>query len=389
MSRATLGESMEPVNEKMGDRMDHLAEHLSNGECQVVKPVPLEKDLGITKYFPYFVVACLVGWIADILYLNNFTFSVLIENLCLVFVTGFALLGMYCTKGMEKGPFPKWALFLFAVGISALIWWVGMKLDFLVYANAVNAIMNTLGIALSQSALNVISFLVVVAITFFTTIGVLTVTVAYLRVYLVNVFKSMEEHAKTGVRAKAETFFMVPDIIDVKGVELEPEISGHEFNISSMTFLSVYMVVLAMMISSYLFVNPLFLSVMSWKTMLSIMLMLSMFVPVLIIPWQIVKELGARVVSDAPRPYYLWTGAKWRLFYIFATLGAFMMMIVLSVYFGFQFWDILGTYIVFLIPLVLTTLAYSLIYANNFSEPMKISIADRFMKWKCREENED
>ena len=150
------------------------------------------------------------------------------------------------------------------------------------------------------------------------------------------------------------------------------------------------MVVLAMMISSYLFLNPLFLSIIDWKTMLSIMLMLSMFVPVLIIPWQIVKELGAVVISDAPRPYYLWTGAKRRLFYIFASLGAFMMMLVLSVYFGFNFIDIMQTYIVFLVPLVLTTIVYSLIYANNFSEPMKVSIVERFTEWKekrCRESN--
>ena len=366
MKRTSLEESVTPVSDSMGKHMDNLAEQLSKEEV-VTRVVPLEKDLKVTKCFPYFVLVCIIGWIADILYLNNYTFTVLIENLCLVFVTGFALLGMYFTYSMEKGPFPKWFLFLAAVAISAVIWWVGVRLDFLIYVHAVEAIMNTLGIMLSQTALNVLSFLVVIAFTFFTTVGVLTVTSSYLRVYLVNVFKSMQEHTKTGHRGKAENFFMVPDIIDVTDVELTPEVGSHKFRIDSMIFLSVYMMVLAVMISSYLFVNPLFLSVMSWKTMLSIMLMLSMFVPVLIIPWQIVKELGAKAISDAPRPYYLWTGAKRRLFYVFATLGAFMMMIVLSVYFGFQFWDIISTYIVFLVPLVLTTLIYSLIYANNFS----------------------
>ena len=129
-------------------------------------------------------------------------------------------------------------------------------------------------------------------------------------------------------------------------------------------------------------INPLFLDVMSWKTMLSIMLMLSMFVPVLVVPWQLVEDLGAKVRSDAPRDYYLYVGAKKRLFSTFAALGVFMMMFVLSLYFGNDVLDILKNYLYYLIPLVFTSAMYAFIYSNNFHEAMKLTIQARFEDYK-------
>ena len=109
---------------------------------------------------------------------------------------------------------------------------------------------------------------------------------------------------------------------------------------------------------------------------------LAMFVPVLVVPWQLVEDLGAKVRSDAPRDYYLYVGAKKRLFSTFAALGVFMMMFVLSLYFGNDVLDILKNYLYYLIPLVFTSAMYAFIYSNNFHEAMKLTIQARFEDYK-------
>ena len=111
-----------------------------------------------------------------------------------------------------------------------------------------------------------------------------------------------------------------------------------------------------------------------------------MFVPVLIIPWLSVKQLNARTVSDAPRDYMLWQGAKTRLFYTFAGLSVFMMMFIISLYFGFTLTGILNNYLDFLVPLILTSAMYSFVYANNFSKVLLEYVCDEYNSWKCGED---
>ncbi len=142
--------------------------------------------------------------------------------------------------------------------------------------------------------------------------------------------------------------------------------------------ITAYLFILGLFISSYLFLNPYFLDVMTWQTMLAVMLMLSMFTPALILPWQIFRTIGAKVESSAPRDYYLWIGARSKLFTTFAALGAIMMMFLISVYFGNDIATNLETYLDFLIPLLATSVMYGSLYANNFERADRDAICERF-----------
>lgn len=121
---------------------------------------------------------------------------------------------------------------------------------------------------------------------------------------------------------------------------------------------------------------------MGWHTMLAVTMMLSMFTPALILPWFIVRSIGAKVRSDAPRDYYLWIGARKRLFSTFAALGVFMMMFVLSVYLGNSVSEIILTYVSFLVPLFATSVVYGAIYTNNFDSQVCESICENFEEGK-------
>ena len=116
--------------------------------------------------------------------------------------------------------------------------------------------------------------------------------------------------------------------------------------------------------------------------MLAVTMMLSMFTPALIIPWMIVRSVGAKARSDAPRDYYLWKGARSRLFSTFVALGVFMMMFVLSVYLGNSVTEIIRSYLSFLVPLLATSVVYAAIYVNNFDTNVCESICEKFEEGK-------
>ena len=375
MKTDRLNDSVEALN----DRLDRVSERISHGN-EPEHVTSHDADRAVLSKFPYFLVVCAVMWLAVMVFINQWTFAKTVEMICLVFVSAFSVVGLVCIFYMDRGPFPKLLMLALAFVVSAVMWFcmsvVGNTQ--VIYGTAVFNIFNTLGMRLDETGVYVVGYLVTVVIMFLCSSGVLYVTMAYLRTYITRVLRTMKSHAIEGTRGRAEGFFMVPDIIDVEDLQLDPEISDHRYDLHSFLTLMVYMFLLGMMISSYLFVNPYFLEVMSSQTMLAIMTMLSMFMPVLIIPWLSFKQLGARVTSSAPRPYYLWKGAKNRLFTTFATLGVFMMLFLISVYFGNNVWDIIRNYILFLFPLGAAAIMYAALYSNNFSRGLRDTILRRF-----------
>ena len=79
--------------------MDHAAERLQP-KRDAIKQVP-DRDTRLTRAFPYFVAMCLVIWLCGFIYVGDFTFSKLVELLCLVFVVCFAILGVLGLVGMN------------------------------------------------------------------------------------------------------------------------------------------------------------------------------------------------------------------------------------------------------------------------------------------------
>ena len=362
--------------EDLSERVDNAAERLYPRRDSI-RDVP-DRDRRIISVFPYFLVACILIWICGIVYIGDYRFSKLIEVLCLVFVSCFAIFGVPCLVMIDKGVFSVWVMFAMAIVVALFMWGTSILMGQAYYAHAVIDMLGAIGVHLNDIWEFVVGFLATLAIVFFTTIGVLSVIGAYLRIYMPRVFLSIQSRAGTGERGKAEGFFMVPDIIDVKEVVLEPEKDPHTFHFQNFISVTGYIFILGLLISSYIFLNPLLISVMGWKTMLAVMLMLSMFMPALVLPWQIVRSVGAKVRSDAPRDYYLWTGARKRLFSTFAALGVFMMMFVLSVYLGNSALDIAKTYVSFLVPLLAVSVMYGALYVNNFDSPVCGTICQKF-----------
>ena len=373
-----LGSRLEAANETV----DSIVSRYPPAEEGSIRSLSNETELRILKVFPYIVVASVIMWLAVLVINGDYSFGYMIMDLCLVFVFVFTLIGMALLPFMHRGPFPMPFVVAVAVVLAALQFIVGSLAGIETYTVTVGKILGALGIHLDDWLLSTVTLVSIFFVTFFTTLGVLSITVSYLRVELAKVFLAMEKHAVNGERGKAEKFFQVPDIIDVKEVVLEPEIDTHTFDLKLMLDMAKYNVIFGIIVSSYLFINPLFLETVDLKVLLSMMVLLSMFMPVLVISWISMRTVGAKVLSDAPRPFELWTGAKNKLLGSFIALGAFAVMLWLSLYYGHSILDIISLYASFSIPLIFISLMYSFMFVNNFGESLKVSVLRRFIEGK-------
>jgi hypothetical protein len=362
--------------------VDGIVSRFHPDEEQRVRIVEKENEVRVLRFFPYIVAMSVIAWVAILIINNDYSLGYMIMDLCLVFVFVFTVLGIILFPLSTSGPFPKVMVVLVAVILALLQWMAGQALGVSVYIETADKILGALGIYLSDPLLDIATIVAVFFVTLFTCYGVLSVTVSYLRTDLSRVFLSMQKNAIRGTRGKAEKFFQVPDIIDVKEIVLEPEINPHNFDLRLMIDMMWSNILLGITISSYLFINPLFLETIDVKLLVSIMVLLSMFVPILVVIWLSVRTVGAKAVSDAPRPFYLWTGAKRKLMYSFFALGAFAVMLWLSLYYGHSLLTIIETYVSFIIPLVMLSIMFSFAFVNNYSDPLKVSVHRRFTEGK-------
>lgn len=371
-----MGERLDGAVEKAGNLVDRTAARISDGEApQSPRPGTDERIIGV---FPWFVAACLVLWIVCLTVTDWSGFGKIIELLCLSFTLCFAVLGFFLFFTIPGGVFSNRYNALAGLILTIVIWIADYITEDFYFAEAVDGIFGYIGIDMGESSVFTIGFLVTFAVVLFTSTGVVSVICAYLRRYVPQVLSSMNRHAEAGTRGKAERFFMIPDIIDVEGIVLDPPERSHIYDIRGFFSLATYLFVMGLLISSYLFVNPYFLDVMTEKSMLAVTIMLSMFIPALIIPWQVFRTIGAEAVSSAPRPYHLWQGARFRLFSTFTTLGVFMMMFLLSVYLGNDVASIIRTYASFMVPLLCISIMYAALYTNSFESVDLKVIQSRF-----------
>ena len=373
--------------ESINTYADRLARKFPHSEEYVTK-IDVEESKRIVRHFPLFIAICVTVWFIMVLVRGNYTFAAFVVYLCLSFVVCFAVLGVIIFRKLGHGPLPNWLFFIGALLMSAIMVIYGQNTGNIHFDGVMHDLLSWFGLDLGEVAFLIVTILALASILVFTPAGVLYIISAYLGFYMPKVFNRLYKDSFTGERGKAEHFFMVPDFVDVKDVVMEPEIDYRQFNGETFAYLSTYIIIMGVLFSSYLFINPLFLDNMTSQIMLSIMMMLAMFVPALVIPWQIMRDLKAQVITDAARPYYVWNGAKHRLFSSFLTLGAFMMMFVLSLYYGYSAVNIIINYLYLLVPLVCIAVMYSAMYTNNFNNMLKVVIYSRFMERKKRFDEE-
>ncbi len=347
-------------------------------------------DYFIIRNFPYFICLSVLFIMIIIALTGPSTMAQIFYTICLGFVFGFCILGLFCSLMMDKGVVDfRVDIVVFVTMpfiISLVLYMAGDRFSpsiFMIkFFDIFHGDVSLLSISAAVYTLFIAIFLVCV--------GVISVMVGYFRSYLHRIFRYIENSRSKNTFKKRFTyeFFRIPDIIDVEEVELDPQMDDYKFNRE--LFFSVFMslFVLGIVICSYIFLNPLFLSEIPLDEMLIIAVMLSMFLSTLVIPWSIMKSVGVHVKSRA-RPYYLWKGMKSRLYQGFFALAFIMMILMLSAYLGMDFSRIAVTYIGYVLFMGLISAFTAFIYVNHFYKGFKNGIVTSYYERKYRDRDKD
>ncbi len=180
------------------------------------------------------------------------------------------------------------------------------------------------------------------------------------------------------LKRSALKLFAVPYIIDVTDVTIDSCGDGGNFDLGLFRSLFVHTVAVGLIVASYLFLNPVFLDTIGFTEMMVILILLSLFLCVLIIPVSILKSLNAQAWSDAPRPFILWRGMKSKMFrgYIFIFLMLTLLWICL--YSGQDMARVVFSYMGYLAFIVLMAAVTSFVYVNVFYTGFREGISGNF-----------
>jgi len=336
-------------------------------------------DKLILKVFPSFMAVCVIFTIFLIFYLDNYSFPGILFGICLGFALSFSALGAACVILSDRGVIGRRyivpAIVILPALAAVIMDFAGSGIGFnefiVKYFDIFGKNMDLVSILASVYSITLMVF--------FVAYGVISVIVGYFRSYFYRVLRALEYPSESRKNRVPEWLFQIPDIIDVGSVELEPDTEDDKFNTELFMNTAFSLFLLGIVLCSYLFINPLFLQILPFEEMLMIGMLLSLFISPLVIPWSIVKSIGAKITSDAPRDFYLWKGMRGRLYQGFFAITFFMMLLTLSVYLGMDFSRIATTYLGYVIFMGMISTITSFVYVNTYYKGFKNGIIKSYL----------
>ncbi len=375
----------EEAKERMEHEMDEAVSSFKSGYAVNLRAK--ERDATIIRIFPRLVLACVAIAVVLTVLIGNYDFWVFINRLCVIFGLAFAIVGVWASKYMDEGPFPIRIMMGFMIVALMMSWAFITGSSEVLFLRGLDFIKSTMSESF-ESAFMLADLVFTLFIMLMAPVGILTTISAMLSKYMPGVLLSVETGNSKG-KNPAARFLEVPDIIDVDRVELVPEKDNHALDTSSFLWLTGYTFALGFLVCSMLFLNPMMLETVPKDLIVRVMITLSIFLPAMVIPWLCIKSTGARVISGAPRPYYLWKGARHRLFTGFAALGLFFFSFLLSIYYGNTVEEIIGYYVEYLVPLSVISIVTGMFYANCFSRGLRDNIVYDFYERKLGKKDEE
>jgi len=343
------------------------------------------KDRLIIKALPYVVIISAVSGITLMLIMGRQDIGRTLLELFSPFVIGFAGLGVFSFYHRGRGLL-DWRITVMILLATPFLISVILVFFTSYVMPEVLEFLEKLTLTTTNKIITVFGF--VYALMFLmvlTSHGVISTVVAYFRRYTTMIYLSIEKiknDATDSARGKfSRWIYEIPDVIDIRSVELEPAHDNDTFPVKMFFSMAFSIFALGLSISSYIFLNPIFQSTFTLGETVAITVILSFFVPVLVIPWFITKSTGAKIKSQA-RDYYLWKGMKRRLYQGFFAVMFLLSMFAISVYLGYDIWRTSMTYAGYVAITAFLSLLYSFVYINFYYSGFKKAIIDDFNEAK-------
>ncbi len=339
----------------------------------------------ILRIFPYFVVivAALGIVLFTISWGSHSNLGHFLYSLAVAYTAGFIVLGipviLLSNDAVVKNRFVLPVMFLLATLLGLIFWYgFGPAIDGLNrFISGFYWFVNKSGLEYSLET-TLVGIYVLLFISLLASYGVISVVVAYFRKYYARILHSLERNDDSKLCCSARKAFGIPEVIDVSEVTLDtPECTEH-FPHSLFVRIFIYELVIGLVIASYIFLNPVFLQSVQYGEMMVLMMLLSLFVSVFVVPVSILHSLGATAHSEGNRPFPIWEGMKNRMFHPAFYVALFFTLLWISIYTQMDSYRILSHYMGYLLFMVFLSALVAFIYLNSFYAPFKRGIVENF-----------
>ncbi|HKM09914.1 MAG TPA: hypothetical protein VJX93_05475 [Candidatus Methanomethylophilaceae archaeon] len=343
-------------------------------EGENIVPSKNRLDSFIVKYFPLIVIYCLVLVTFFIINIPVTEVHELIYAICLGFSYGFVTFGFVCI------PFIRKQVVKFRYSLPILII---LPLVFSLVLFGLGGPEFTPNMFVSEFYLHIkpgeVTFWTILFGSYLIEIAIISVAAAvssiisaYFRKYFSKILIGpMKNNPNQKVHKASLWLFKVPDMIDVDDVVLEPEGDDGKFNIRVFREIVYGIFITGLAICSFMFLNPYFVKEMPLEIMLMTSILLSLFIAALVIPWHIIRTIGVKVKSSAPRDYYLWKGMQSRLTSSAAVVMFFVLLFYTLAYLEMDLAKVLIIYASYMIFMLVISVIYSFVYVNSFYHRFK------------------
>jgi len=345
----------------------------------------IEKDRMITKLVPYISVAAALVGILLIIIGHSSEMASLLLRFCAPFVVAYALLGVYAFLHRDVPALDDKTTLIALLLIVPLVISVAMIVaTSYIMPEVVDYLIEAVGSWASKTVAVFIAIYSLTLLMMFMSHGVISTVVAYFRRYTVRIYLSLEkirnDRTDSPRNKISKWIYCVPEVIDVQRIELEPA-PDKRFPLGMFASMAFSIFALGLAISSYIFLNPIFQSTLTIDEAVMITVILTFFMPILVIPWVITRDTGAKIKSQA-RDYYLWKGMRRRLYQGFFAIMVLLSMFAISLYLGYDIVRTSYTYAGYVLITAFLSCFYAFIYANYYHKGFKEGIVKEFAETK-------
>ena len=175
-------------------------------------------------------------------------------------------------------------------------------------------------------------------------------------------------------------FFLIPDALDTKTLTIHPVKSKKQFPWSVLKKAFFWQMLLGAVFIVYISLNPFLLEDMSFQGLFNIASNMSIFIPMVILPWFIFLKLNARIKGPA-KDFQLYSGISYRMYRTFVTVGTIIIIIRLALR-NINSRDVITMFSLYYGFFIIVIFLLAFIYFNYFENDLAKDIANRYAEIK-------
>jgi len=174
--------------------------------------------------------------------------------------------------------------------------------------------------------------------------------------------------------------FIIPDFLNTKTLNIKYMGKEKKFPWSNLKKAMMWQLHLGIIVIIYISLNPFFLESISFQSLFSIASNISLFIPIIILPWFIFLRIDARIKGPV-KDFQLYSSIAYRMYRTFVTLGTIIIIIRLALK-NVNLREVIMAIPIYYVFFIITVFFLTFVYFNYFENNLASDVSERFVKIK-------